>query len=133
MTSAVLYELEPGVTYSFKVRSVNTGGVSPFSNVASATTELTPPAAPTGLSAAAVASFRIDLTWSDNSSNEDSFEVAESRNGKSFKVVATLRPQTTSFSRFGLRAGTTYHYRVRACNPAGCSLYSNTATATTPR
>ncbi len=133
MTSAVLYGLDEGVTYSFKVRSLNSGGVSVFSNVASATTELAPPAAPTGLAAVPVASFRIDLGWSDASTNEDSFEVAESRNGKSFRVVATLRPQTTSFSRFGLRAGTTYHYRVRACNPAGCSAYSNTATATTPR
>jgi hypothetical protein len=64
---------------------------------------------------------------------EDRFDIAESRNGNSFRVVATVNPNTTSFSRYGLRAGTTYMYRVRACNAAGCSPWSNTATATTPK
>jgi titin len=96
-------------------------------------TELAPPATPTDLTAVAVASFRPDLTWSDRSPVEDRFDIAESRNGNSFRVVATVNPNTTSFSRYGLRASTTYVYRVQACNAAGCSAWSNTATATTPR
>jgi fibronectin type 3 domain-containing protein len=131
--AATIYSLEPGVVYSFKVRAFNSGGLSDFSNVASSTTELAPPATPTDLTAVAVASFRIDLAWSDRSPVEDRFDIAESRNGNSFRVVATVNPNTTSFSRYGLRAGTTYVYRVRACNAAGCSAWSNTATATTPR
>jgi len=31
-----------------------------------------------------------------------------------------------------LKAGTTYTYRVRACNDLGCSPPSNQASATTP-
>lgn len=131
--AATIYSLEPGVVYSFKVRAFNSGGLSSFSNIASSTTELAPPATPTDLTAVAVASFRIDLTWSDRSPVEDRFDIAESRNGNSFRVVATVNPNTTSFSRYGLRAGTTYVYRVRACNAAGCSAWSNPATATTPR
>ena len=131
--AAMIYSLEPGVVYSFKVRAFNSGGLSDFSNVASSTTELAPPATPTDLAAVAVASFRIDLAWSDRSPVEDRFDIAESRNGNSLRVVATVNPNTTSFSRYGLRAGTTYLYRVRACNAAGCSAWSNPATATTPR
>jgi len=130
--SATIYELEPGIVYSFKVRAFNSGGLSGFSNVATSTTELAPPAAPTGLTATALASYRIDLAWTDRSPVEDRFDIAESRNGKSFRVVATVHPNATSFSRYGLRSGTTYHYQVRACNAAGCSAWSNKATATTP-
>jgi predicted phage tail protein len=130
--SATIYELEPGTTYSFKVRAFNSGGFSGFSNVASSTTELAPPAAPADLTAVAVANFRIDLAWTDRSPVEDRFDIAESRNGKSFRVVATVHRNATSFSRYGLRSGTTYHYQVRACNAVGCSTWSNTATATTP-
>ena len=131
--SAMIFELEPGVTYFFKVRAFNSGGISGFSNVASSTTQLAAPAAPTGLTALATSSSSIRLGWTDRSSNEDRFEVEESRNGKSFRRVASVNPNTTSLTRFGLRAGTTYSYRVRACNSAGCSAYTNVASATTPR
>jgi len=131
--SAMIFELEPGVTYFFKVRAFNSGGVSGFSNVASSTTQLAAPAAPTGLTAVATSPSSIRLAWSDRSSNEDRFEIEESRNGKTFRRVASVNPNTTSLTRFGLRAGTTYSYRVRACNSAGCSAYTNVASATTPR
>jgi len=130
--SAMIFELEPGVTYFFKVRAFNSGGVSGFSNVASSTTQLAPPAAPSGLTAVATSSSSIRLGWTDHSSVEDRFEVEESRNGKTFRRVATVNPNTTSLTRFGLRAGRTYAYRVRACNAAGCSAYTNVASATTP-
>lgn len=130
--AATIYFLEPGIVYSFKVRAFNSGGFSDFSNIATSTTELRPPAAATDLTAVAVASYRIDLAWTDRSPVEDRFDIAESRNGKSFRVVATVHPNATSFSRYGLRASTTYRYQVRACNAAGCSAWSNTATATTP-
>ncbi|MGH3058457.1 MAG: fibronectin type III domain-containing protein, partial [Gaiellaceae bacterium] len=131
--SAMIFELVPGVTYFFKVRAFNSGGISGFSNVASSTTQLAAPTAPAGLTAVATSSSSIRLGWADRSSNEDRFEVEESRNGKSFRRVASVNPNTTSLTRFGLRAGTTYSYRVRACNSAGCSAYTNVASATTPR
>ena len=131
--SAMIFELEPGVTYFFKVRAFNSGGISGFSNAASSTTQLAAPTAPSGLTAVATSGSSIRLAWSDRSSNEDRFEVEESRNGKSFRRVASVNPNTTSLTRFGLRAGRTYSYRVRACNSAGCSAYTNVASATTLR
>jgi uncharacterized protein YdbL (DUF1318 family) len=93
-----------------------------------------PPAAPSGLSATAVATTRINLSWSDNASNETGFKIERSiRNNRSFAQIATVSQNTTSYSDTTVRKGTTYYYRVRATNTAGDSAYSNEANATTPK
>ena len=61
------------------------------SNVASATT-LPPPTAPGNLAAAAVSSSRIDLTWTDNSSNEQGFKVERSTDGVTFTPAGADAP-----------------------------------------
>jgi hypothetical protein len=45
------------------------------SNVASATTNNVPPYAPSNLLASAAAPTQINLTWSDNASNETGYKV----------------------------------------------------------
>jgi hypothetical protein len=87
-------------------------------------------ATPTGLSATAVATRRIDLSWIDNSNGENGFKIERSVNGRSFAQIATAGANVTSFSQSGLRRGRTYSYRVRAYNRSGNSAYSNTASAT---
>jgi hypothetical protein len=89
------------------------------------------PAAPTDLTAVPVSRTRIDLSWTDNSSNEDQFKIERSSDGVSFTQIATVGANVTSYSNNGLRRNTTYHYRVRASNSGGNSAYSNVATATT--
>jgi hypothetical protein len=132
-TTAMLFELQPDTTYFFRVRGVNSGGPSPYSNVASARTEATAPLAPSGLTATAVSRSRIDLAWTDGSTSEDRFDVERATDGRSFRLLASVGPNVTRFSDTSkLRPGTTYTYRVRACNAAGCSPPSNAATATTP-
>ncbi len=91
----------------------------------------TPPSAPSALTATAVSSSRIDLTWADNSSNETGFKIERSTDGVSFAEIATVGANVTSYSNTGLDPSATYHYRVRANNAAGDSGYSNTASATT--
>ena len=131
--NAMLFGLQPDTTYFFRVRAFNSGGDGPFSNVASARTLAIPPFAPYGLTATAVSRTEIALAWSDASSNETFFQVERSNGGQGFKVVARPGPNATSFTDTRLKAGTTYTYRVRACNDLGCSLPTNTASATTLR
>jgi len=91
----------------------------------------TPPAAPSSLTATATSSSQINTGWTDNSTDEDSFEVERSLDNSTFALVATVGANSTSYTDSGLSASTTYYYRVRACNVVGCSSLSNTANATT--
>ena len=110
-----------------------TGDVYTFDNFDSYTagTGGSTPAAPSDLTATAVSSSRIDLTWSDNSSDESGFEIERQSGGSGFAQIATVGAETTSHADTGLAASTTYDYRVRATNAHDSSAYSNTASATT--
>jgi hypothetical protein len=127
--------LAAATTYRYRVRAYNETGTSPYSNVAMATTSRTIPAAPSGLSATAVTSTRIDLSWTDNSNTEDGFRVERCTGAEcmNFAEIATVPANATSFQDPELAGGTTYAYRVRAYNESGNSGYSNLASATTPR
>jgi Tol biopolymer transport system component/alpha-tubulin suppressor-like RCC1 family protein len=89
--------------------------------------------APSGLTVTGVSSSRIDLSWTDNSTNEDGFRIERCTGTgcSSFAEIATVGANVTSYQDTGLAAATSYSYRVRAYNAGGTSGYSNTATATT--
>ena len=89
------------------------------------------PNAPSNLTANAVSSSQIDLTWSDNSTDETGFKIERSTDGTNFTEISTTGPDVTGYSDTGLSASTTYHYQVRAYNGNGDSNYSNSANATT--
>ncbi len=92
-----------------------------------------PPAAPSGLEATATSTDTIELTWTDNSDNEDSFEIERSLSaGSGFSFLASVGADTEFYEDDGLEPGTQYFYRVFADNiDAGPSDYSNVADATT--
>jgi hypothetical protein len=90
------------------------------------------PAAPSLLSAVAVSSSQINLSWKDNASNEQGFKVERSTNGTAFTQFTNTNPGVTNMTDTGLLPGKTYSYRVRAYNSAGNSAYSSIAQATTP-
>ncbi len=116
----------------FDAKFLNSAGVvADHFTLIKGSTPPSPPAAPTNLNATAVSSSRIDLVWVDNSTNEDAFRIERSTDNVTFTEVAAVSANVTSYSATGLAAGTTYHFRVRASNPAGDSAYSNTASATT--
>src|SRR4029079_12650171 len=70
-----------------------------------------PPTAPSGLSATAVSSSQINLAWTDNSNNEDSFIVARgTTSGGPYTDITTTAANATSFNNTGLAASTTYYY-----------------------
>ncbi len=74
---------------------------------------------------------RIDLKWVDRSDNETRFEIERRTPGGSWAEIATVDRDEESYRDRGLEEDTTYEYRVRACNPAGCSKYSKRARAKT--
>jgi len=89
-------------------------------------------AAPSGLSASAVSADSIQLTWTDNATDETGFIVERSLNsGSGFSQIVTLGANAISFTDTGLLAGTSYYYRVSAANAIGSSAYSNVASAET--
>jgi galactose oxidase-like protein/glyoxal oxidase-like protein/fibronectin type III domain protein len=83
-------------------------------------------AAPSNLLATAVSGTRIDLTWTDNSNNENGFKIERSPDGLTFTEIATVGANVTTYSNTGLTCATFYQYRVRAYNANGNSAYSNT-------
>ena len=122
-----------GTRYFYRVRAVNAAGQSPYSNQVSATPNapLVLPAAPTGLVATAVSSTRINLTWTDASTNETGFLVERRRGSGAWSQIARTQAGVVSFSSTGLSPSTAYSYRLRSTNAAGSSAYSNTAVAVT--
>jgi spore germination protein YaaH len=90
-------------------------------------------AAPSGLTAGAISSSQIALSWTDNSSNETGFSIDRCPGSgcTSFVAIATVGTNVTSYGDAGLAAGTTYTYRVRATDGGNNSSYSNSAAATT--
>jgi hypothetical protein len=116
--------------YYYRVRASNSGGDSAYSNTASA---ILPPAAPSNLTASAVSSSEIDLSWTDNSANELVFKIERSTDGgATFTEIATTGANVTTYADTGLTNATPYYYRVRASNSGGHSAYSNNASAILP-
>jgi hypothetical protein len=119
-----------GTTYTYTVKAMNADGDS-AGVTATATTfacTVAPPTAPGGLAAIAVSQTQINLSWTDNSSNETGFKIF--RDGVELLPSPKVGANVTTFNDTGVTCGTTYTYTVKATNAAGDSA-GVTATATT--
>src|SRR5437867_7426963 len=77
---------------------------------------------------------QLQLTWTNNSTNEDGFKIERSTGTTgTFVQIGVTGPGVTSYTDSGLADATTYCYRVRAYNAAGDSDYSNVGCGTTPQ
>ncbi len=126
--------LSEGTGYVYRVQACNAQGCSAYTAEASAATpSLTVPPPPSGLSAEGISASQIRVRWTDNSDDEDSFEIQRRRasGGGGWDQVAEVGTDTAEFVDSGLQADTRYEYRVRACNAAGCSSFSNRDTGRT--
>lgn len=90
------------------------------------------PVAPSGLAATAIAHDRINLSWTDNSGNEDSFELqydTDSEFGSPTSIE--LNRNVTAYNLYGLPDNQIQYFRIRAVNDNGNSSWSATDNATT--
>lgn len=67
----------------------------------------------------------IALAWADKSENENEFQLEYAVETADYSMLAKLPPNTTTFTHANLTAPLYHKYRVRACNTAGCSDWSN--------
>ncbi len=122
--------------YYYKVRAFLGGEYSDFSNEVSTAGGTGGLFRPTNLVAKVVPNqLAVDLTWSDNSSNELGFEIERRLVGSNqFKRIAIVGPNTTFYrdQTSGLYRGSSYEYRIRAYNGQGYSDYSNVYLVTIP-
>lgn len=126
--------LTASTTYTYRLFATNATGSSTASNTASATTQApppSPPAAPTNLTAKAISTSRIDLSWTDGSTDEDGFKIERATDGVNYSQIATVGPNVNAFSNTGLQKNRTYYYRIRSYRQTLNSAYSNLASAKT--
>lgn len=92
----------------------------------------TRPSAPSGLGAVEMSYDTIELTWTDNASDELGFKVERRlADEEAYTVIADLAADTTSYTDDSLDGAKTYTYRIRAYNEVTESAYTAEATATT--
>ena len=126
--------LPPGATYRYRVSAHSSFGTSSASAIVRATTNSSP-GAPTGLTATANGSMRIDLSWSapanDGGTAVTGYRIEHTLDGglNWSDLVADTDSTGTSYSDTGLPAGATRYYRVSAINAVGTSNASNVARA----
>lgn len=83
------------------------------------------PGAPSGLQVGGFPGGQIRIAWTDNATNETSFQVERSiHNRTQYERLTTLAANTTVYTDTTVALDTTYWYRVRACNADGCSAFS---------
>jgi len=129
--------LAAGTTYYFVVSAVDAAGQSGYSDAAYATTQASTGgsvAPPSNLSAVAVSSSQINLTWTASPTSGVSYNVYRSQTS-SFTPSANTRIATgvngTNYASSGLVPASTYYFVVTAANANGESGPSNQASGTT--
>jgi FtsP/CotA-like multicopper oxidase with cupredoxin domain len=89
-------------------------------------------AAPTNLTAT-LNTTRVDLLWTDNSTNETAFVVERSTDGQNFSQIGQVGAaggtgNQRGFSDTAIAPGSVYQYRVKAINVTGGSTTSSAYT-----
>jgi hypothetical protein len=121
--------LNPGTSYTYRVRAYNGEAFSAYAGPVTAQTDAIP-VAPSALTATALSTTDIRLTWTDNADNEWNFKLERSDDGgATWAEVRTIRAgagvgSTMIYRDRGLSPGTTYSYRVRAFNGGSYSGYA---------
>ncbi len=122
-----------GTPYTYRVFAFNLTGDSPASNLANVTTPTGTPNPPTTLAASLLTNpARVQLTWTDNSTNETGFIIERRSGANPYAMIAQVGANVTTYTDPNLVSSTTYYYQVRSyLTGAGSSAPSNEVTITT--
>ena len=91
------------------------------------------PVAPSNLTGTAASTTQINLSWTDNSTNETGFKIERKTGTGTYAIVGTTATDVNTFNDTGLTPSATYTYRVYSNNAVGNSpTYSNELTLTIP-
>ena len=71
----------------------------------------------------------VHLTWKDNATNEDGFDIERSDASSSFGALDGVPFDSVSYHDSAVTLGITYTYRVRARRGMTYSVFSNEAAA----
>ena len=130
--------LTAGASYSYRVRATDAAGnLSPYSNVSSATTQISdtqPPTTPTNLTATAISGSQVNLSWTASTDNVGvtGYLIERCQGAGCSNWARLLTVPGTTYSDSGLLPNTSYSYHVKATDAAGnFSAYSSVATTTT--
>ena len=132
--------LTASTSYSYRVRATDAAAnLSAFSSTATASTlaspDITPPTAPSNLTATVASATQINLAWTASTDNVGvtGYRVERCSGAGCSNFVQIATPTATTFNDTGLTASTSYSYRVRATDAAGnLSGFSSVVTASTP-
>ena len=90
------------------------------------------PVTPTNLAGNVFSTTQINLTWTDNSTNENGFKIERKTGMDDFAIVGNANSDALTYSDAGLAPNTSYVYRVYSYNAIGNSAtYSNEFTIDT--
>ncbi|USB32580.1 fibronectin type III domain-containing protein [Paenibacillus sp. YPG26] len=117
--------LLPGSQHTYRVRAVNSGGISPWSQMYTIMTKSDVPSVPTELKAEAE-DKKVRLNWKPV---EDATFYEIEADG----VVVINNSMSNATDIAGLEPGTTHQYRVRAVNEIGGGAWSDPISSTTFR
>lgn len=125
---------EDGATYDFYIDVFYKDGTSTYSSATLAySIDSLKPKAPSGLAAKIDSSGNVTLTWKDNSTTEQGFEIAkEDSNGDGGIINIPQSGAESYIDSVAHAAGMTYKYKVRAYNAYGATDYSNEVSVTFP-
>lgn len=90
------------------------------------------PFPPSALSALATSGTEINLSWTDNATDENNYIIERKLDGSAvWNAIDTVADNVTQYTDTQLTPNTLYHYRVYCKNIFGNSPYSNIAFDTT--
>lgn len=124
--------LTTGVSYTYHVKARDKSpnqNETAWSSSESATPIGTAPAAPSNLNWKGW-KYSMDLTWTDNATDEDGFRIYRGTTSSNLVLIDTIAADSTAYEDTGLTRKTYYYYKVCAYNTYGenCTAVIQTKT-----